>query len=594
MVSTKLVGSLALVTALAVSGCNATPKTSTGAGGTGGAAASKPLVIDTVFVLKSADPARNYEPTGNIVARALYDTLVSFKGADLKTPVPSVATAWEQSADGLGWTFTLDKNAKFSDGSDITADDVVFSLTRVENVKGNPSFLADGLTVTAKDPDTVEVRTATYDPALLGKLASPSLGIVNSKVAKAAGASDGADAATADTSESAFAKASMGSGPYVLESFGLSTEVVLKANPNYWGTTKPAYQRVVIRNVDAAQQKNNVEKGESALALDLSPDQVASVSSGSVSTSVPSQYTFYLFTNANPAVNKWTANPDFQEAVRRGIDYSGLLELAGKGSKRAAGMVPVQFAGSLPDDKAPSFDAEAAKAALAKSGYDGTPIEISFPSDLTQNGVSFTDMSTRISADLNKIGIKTELKGAPVATVLELARGGKQQVGVWLWGPTSPTPATTSPSAPAASSAASASTGRPAPRPELEAVMKQAATEKRRGQAAPPSWNVPGGPEQGPGHEPHPAGAGLPRLQGPQEPDLQPGVDHQRRRAGLTSPRERTTTTADPVEAPADRRESARRGSGLGGFLVRRRPRRGVSRRRHHPRRLRAHPRGAR
>ncbi|MCU1539052.1 MAG: extracellular solute-binding protein [Humibacillus sp.] len=478
MVSKKLVGSLALVTALAVSGCNATPKTSTGAGGTGGAAATKPLVVDTVFVLKSADPARNYEPTGNIVARALYDTLVTFKGADLKTPVPSIATKWEQSADGLGWTFTLDKNAKFSDGSDITADDVVFSLTRVENVKGNPSFLADGLTVTAKDPDTVEVKTAAYDPALLGKLASPSLGIVNSKVAKAAGASDGADAATADTAESAFAKASMGSGPYVLESFGLSTEVVLKANPNYWGATKPAYQRVVIRNVDAAQQKNNVEKGESALALDLSPDQVASVSSGAVSTSVPSQYTFYLFTNANPAVNRWTANPDFQEAVRRGIDYNGLLELAGKGSKRAAGMVPVQFAGSLPDDKAPSFDAGAAKAALAKSGYDGTPIEISFPSDLTQNGVSFTDMSTRISADLNKIGIKTELKGAPVATVLELARGGKQQLGVWLWGPDFPDASNYLAFGPGGIVGGKRVNWKAGAAPELESVMKQAATEK--------------------------------------------------------------------------------------------------------------------
>jgi peptide/nickel transport system substrate-binding protein len=472
-----LAGPLALGLALAVGACNPAPKNS--ATGTGGAAAqTKPLVVDTVFVLKSADPARNYEPTGNIVARALYDTLVTFKGADLKTPVPSIATKWEQSADGLSWTFTLDPAAKFSDGSPVTSDDVVFSLTRVENVKGNPSFLADGLTVTAKDPHTVVVKTATYDPALLGKLASPSLGIVNTKLAKAAGASDAADAATADTAESAFAKASMGSGPYVLESFGLSTEVVLKANDNYWGATKPHYQRVVVRNVEASQQKNNVEKGESALALDLSPDQVASVGSGAVSSSVPSQYTFYLFTNANPAVNKWTANPDFQEAVRRGIDYSGLLELAGKGSRRAAGMVPVQFAGSLPDDKAPTFDAAAAKAALAKSGYDGTPVEISFPSDLTQNGVSFTDMSTRIASDLNKIGIKTELKGAPVATVLELARGGKQQVGVWLWGPDFPDSSNYLAFGPGGIVGGKRVNWKAGSEPALESVMKQAATEK--------------------------------------------------------------------------------------------------------------------
>jgi peptide/nickel transport system substrate-binding protein len=141
-------------------------------------------------------------------------------------------------------------------------------------------------------------------------------------------------------------------------------------------------------------------------------------------------------------------------------------------------MVPVQFAGSLQDDKAPSFDAAAAKAALAKSGYDGTPVEISFPSDLTQNGVSFTDMSTRIAADLNKIGIKTELKGAPVATVLELARGGKQQVGVWLWGPDFPDASNYLAFGPGGIVGGKRVNWKPGSDPALESVMKQAATEK--------------------------------------------------------------------------------------------------------------------
>ncbi len=101
-------------------------------------------------------------------------------------------------------------------------------------------------------------------------------------------------------------------------------------------------------------------------------------------------------------------------------------------------MIPIQFAGALPDDKAIKRDLAKAKASLAKSGYDGSPIEISYPSDLTQNGVSFTDMATRIQANLKNAGINTELKGAPITTVLELARAGKQQIGVWLWGPDYP------------------------------------------------------------------------------------------------------------------------------------------------------------
>lgn len=430
--SRKVAAALAAV-ALAVAGCGGGSNNGNAQQG----AAGKTLVIDTVFVLKSADPARNYEPTGNIIARAMYDTLVTYQGADLKTPKPMLAKSWKVSSDGKTYTFSLDPAAKFSDGTAVTSTDVVFSLQRVANVKGNPSFLVDGMTFAAPDAQTVTVTTKTFDPAVLGKLASPSLGILNSAKAKAAGATDAADAATSDKAEQSLNSASLGSGPYQLTSFGLSTEVDLAPNPNYWGATKPALGKVVIRNVPAEQQGNNVTKGDSQLALDLSPDQAASVT-GAVSASVPSQYTFYLFTNANPAISKWTSNTDFQNAVRQGIDYDGLLELAGKGSTRAAGMIPVQFAGTLPSDKAVPYDLAAAQASLKKSGYDGTPVEISYPSDLTQNGVSFSDMSTRISADLNKVGIKTELKGAPVATVLELARGGKQQIGVWLWGPDFP------------------------------------------------------------------------------------------------------------------------------------------------------------
>ena len=108
----------------------------------------------------------------------------------------------------------------------------------------------------------------------------------------------------------------------------------------------------------------------------------------------------------------------------------------------------------------------------------GTPVEISFPSDLTQNGVSFTDMSTRIASDLNKIGIKTELKGAPVTTVLELARGGKQQVGVWLWGPDFPDASNYLAFGPGGIVGGKRVNWKAGSDLTLEAVMKQAATEK--------------------------------------------------------------------------------------------------------------------
>ena len=455
-------------TAESSSGGNAAPVTATGS-----------LVIDNVFSLVTGDPARNFEPTGNIVARAMYDSLVTYKGADLKTPVPDIAASWDVSADKLTYTFHLDPKATFSDGAPVTSADALFSLQRVANIKGNPSFLLADMKFAAPDPKTFTLTTATYDPAVLAKLASPSLGIVNSTAVKAVGGSDAADAATADKAEAAFNKQSYGSGPYILNSFGLTTAVTFVPNPKYWGGPgKAAFSKVVLQNVPAAQQGNDVTKGVAQLALDLSPDQAAGISGGSVVTnSVPSQYTFYLFTNANPEVSKWTSNPDFQNAVRQGINYDGLLALAGKGSQRAPGMIPVQFAGALPAADATKFDADAAKASLTKSGYDGTPIDISYPSDLTQNGVSFTDMATKISGDLNNVGIKTKLSGAPTTVVLQLARSGKQQIGVWLWGPDYPDASDYLVFGPGGPVGGKRVNWKAGSAPEIEATMKQATTE---------------------------------------------------------------------------------------------------------------------
>ena len=461
------------------SGAGSSSAAASGGGSAGTKAPSGSLVIDNVFSLVTADPGRNFEPTGNIVARALYDSLVTYKGADLKTPVPDIASSWDTSSDKLTYTFHLNPKATFSDGTPVTSADVLFSLQRVANVKGNPSFLLAGMKFAAPSPGTFTVTTEAYDSAVLGKLASPSLGIVNSKAVKAVGGSDGPDAATADKAEPAFDKQSYGSGPYILSTLGLTTAVTFVPNPKYWGGPgRAAFSKVVLQNVAASQQANDVAKGVAQLALDLSPDQAAGISGGSsVNNSVASQYTFYMFTNANPAVSKWTSNPDFQNAVRQGIDYSGLLTLAGKGSQRAPGMIPVQFAGALPATDAPKFDLAAAKASLTKSGYDGTPIQVSYPSDLTQNGVSFTDMATRIANYLNNVGIKTTLAGAPTTVVLQLARSGKQQIGVWLWGPDYPDASDYLVFGPGGSVGGKRVNWQAGSAPEIEATMKAAQSE---------------------------------------------------------------------------------------------------------------------
>jgi len=418
-------GAVAVALTLLVAGCSS-GKTADGA--------SKTLTIDKTFDLKTADPSRMYEPTGEMVDKALYETLLTFKGGDVSKVVPGVAKL-DESTDAKTFTLTLTGTHTFSDGSTMSADDVVFSLNRVIGLKGNPSFLLDGVTVAKKDDKTVVLTTKVPTPALPAILANPALGILNSKVVKAHGGST----TTSDSAEKYLNSQSAGSGPYILSSLNLSSKVVLTSNPKYDGT-KPAYDRVVIQNVEGATQKINVQGGNADVALDLSGTQAKGLSGSVNVSSTPSANMIFLLLNQNPAISKITSNPDFVKAVKQAIDYKDLVSIAGAGTSQASGVIPSVLLGALPESGAITQDTAAAKAALAKSGYAGESITLSFPSDLTLNGLEFPTLAQRIQSQLKAAGINVDLAPAPVATELDAYRNGTEKIGLWYWGPDYPDP----------------------------------------------------------------------------------------------------------------------------------------------------------
>ncbi|NJP88883.1 ABC transporter substrate-binding protein [Nonomuraea sp. FMUSA5-5] len=421
---------LAGALALAACGSGGTSQTPAAAGGGG-----KTLVIDTSFDLKTADPGRTYEPTGLIVGKAVYETLLTFDGADVTKPVPALAESYELSKDGKTLTLKLKQGATFADGSPVTADDVVFSLTRVRDMKGTPSFLLDGVEVAKTDDTTITLTSKTPNPALPFILPNPALGILNSKVAKQNGATTDAQ----DKAEQYLNGHSAGSGPYTIESFNVSSQVTLKANPKYYGT-KPAYDKVVIRNVEAATQKLNVQRGDSQVALNLSGDQVTGMPATLQVKKTASANVIFLLANQDSAISKTTTNAKFVEAVRKGVDYAGLLELAGEGSTQAPGVIPSQILGALPADQGAKRDVEGAKAALAASGLSNPTVKLEYPSELTVNGLSFQPLAERVQANLKEVGITVDLQPAPVTTALDNYRNGKEEMGLWYWGPDYPDP----------------------------------------------------------------------------------------------------------------------------------------------------------
>ncbi|HEY2542927.1 MAG TPA: ABC transporter substrate-binding protein [Gaiellaceae bacterium] len=409
-------------------------------------AAGSTLVVDNSFTIKTSDPQRAFDPTASIIDRAIYDTLFTYNKDDLAHPIPLLVSSWKGSNGGKTFTFQLKKTVHFANGTPLTSKDVVFSLDRLINIKGNPAFLLAGITVKAKGKYGVVMTSQTPATQLPSILANPSTGIVNSKLAKAHGATAAANAATADKAEqwlNSSASVGAGSGPYTLQSYSSTSQIVLVPSKNYWGKSKAKFSNVVVRNMIAATQLINVQRGTHEIAIDLSADQAQPLKSNSkLQVSLqPSTWIFWLFANNDTSVSSVTSNKQWQQAVRYGLDYQSLLSVAGPGAYQTPGIIPSMFLGALPAKDAIKQDVAKAKSALSASGVGSQSVNLEYPSDLTINGVPFTTLAEKVQANLQSLGFNIQLSGSPTSTWLTKYRGGTMAFGLSLWGPDYPDPA---------------------------------------------------------------------------------------------------------------------------------------------------------
>lgn len=418
----------------------------------------KVLVIGHAESTDSYDPARGYTQTSGIVERVTYETLVTFPNTDASSIIPMLASSWEVSEDGLTYSFTLRDGAVFSSGNAVTADDVVFSVNRLKNVKSSPAFQADNIaSVEAVDAKTAKITLATPNPAFLSLLASAFFSITDSAVVKANGGTDAVGADTADQAGPYLDGKSAGSGPYLLDSWEKTVKTVLVRNPNYQGAA-PYFDRVIINNIpEAAAQKDALEAGDVDLALDLTSDQIGTLKDNpDISIfSGPGNITHFLLMNDDPAIGGVVANPKVQLAIRYALDYDGYKALWG-------GVTPgtnlaVQFAGAFGEDKAFKRDTDKAGSLLDEAGFvdddndpatprvatkdalyteAGKPLEISldYP-DFTFQGVNMNTNAQKVQSDLAEVGIKVNLNVGDLQTKLQEYRDGKEGFGYWFWGP---------------------------------------------------------------------------------------------------------------------------------------------------------------
>lgn len=211
------------------------------------AAQAETLVrIATPYPATTLDPSRsaaagNIETFGQLYARVLH------RNTETRELEPGLAEKWELSDDRLTYTLHL-REAKFSDGSPITADDVVFSFERVRSDPQSalPSTFGAVESLTAKDPKTVVVKLKNPLVSQLGQFEMWNAGIVSKADVEKRG-------------DKAFVDAPITSGPYAVQEWKPGEKLVLIPNANYWRTGYP--------KSDATVEFVEVSEPETAAAM---------------------------------------------------------------------------------------------------------------------------------------------------------------------------------------------------------------------------------------------------------------------------------------------------------------------------------------
>lgn len=409
---------------------------------------SKLIVGWDVSDAKSLDPGHMYEFTGFLVDHQTYDTLVTIKGGDVAHIQPDLATSWKISGGGSVFTFTLRKGIKFGSGNPVTADDVVFSYKRLQNLNDNPAPLIAGMKdITALNPSTVRITLKAPDVSFLAAMTGPNFSVLDSKTVMAHGGTDAANAAKADTAKSYLDNNSAGTGPYIIKEWTPNTRIVLDRNPNYWGPA-PYFQEVILDGVkDAQSQALQLEKGDADMAFNLTSDQVATLKAQSgVQVSLgPTLDYVYLAMNVSPAVSKPLSNPLVRQAIRYAIDYNGIVHdlLNGAGIQPAT-IIPMGYLGNSAAQNVAdriSTNVAKARALLAQAGYaKGFPVTLNYITNYSYDGVSMDPLAAKLVNDLKAVGITVTLKGQQASVALADYRARKQQMNLMPWGADYPDP----------------------------------------------------------------------------------------------------------------------------------------------------------
>lgn len=387
-----------------------------------------------------------------LIPMNIFDTLVTMESLPDGTAkmAPDLAESWDISADGKVYTMHLRHGVKFTNGEELKADDVLYTIDRMLNPKrmakntdcmsmlagaqdmmdGKLTTLA-GTGVKVVDDYTVQlILSSSYAP-FLATLTVPGWSIYNRK------AGDEADKAGGGITGSYFGtnpKYTVGTGPFVLKDWVVNDHVYLEANKDYWKGA-PKIDGILITVIpDGDTMKMMYESGQlDIFNLDYAREQIATYKkSDKYKDQMVSKVTLgTTYLSINEKIKPFN-DVKVRKALQMAIDKQALIDAVLDGTALPAnGLYPpglVCYNKDLP--KIP-YDKEAAKKLLTEAGYpNGFDMEIAQSSG---NSKSIVDCNEIIQSELAEIGVNVKIDQMDQASWLDKRRTGELPMYMTTW-----------------------------------------------------------------------------------------------------------------------------------------------------------------
>ena len=337
--------------------------TSCGGGGTVGEQKAENTIITalTDFGAEATDPTL-YE---SIWGWSMYDSLIT-TDKDGKY-VGEVAKSWTVSPDGLTWTFTIRDDIKFWDGVKLTAQDVLFTMTRFTSEQSQNPW-SSGLRA------NMDSISAPNDTTFIFKTLKPELPLSTSFAATRILPK----AYFEKMGEEGFRNSPMGSGPWIFVEHTPETSFTMKANKDYWDKPlRPAFDYVKeIQVPEEATQIAMFRNGEVDIPFGVTVSQRAALEKEGFRTQ---QIGLMAPVVLNIQGSWWPSagavhDIRIREALSLAINRQELCDTIYEGQATPGGLFALMPGGfGVTDDliKADPYDPDKAKQLMKDAGYPG-------------------------------------------------------------------------------------------------------------------------------------------------------------------------------------------------------------------------------